>query len=201
MAGFSAHLRQLSHRVLAVLCRERGIKTAGEAKATLAARLSKYTNQAVVYDGFSTTALLKRVDKRGLDYSDAASNADLIKVLEEADKARTFHRFEKLPAELRNMVYAYAMNDVVDAALLGHPSRVPAICQTSKETTRESLSVFYGAEYGEAMLQTQKAIASRFKRASECKRWLAGHSKAVQSAAGSVRNRRLLMRYQQRQMN
>ncbi|KAK5716144.1 hypothetical protein LTR15_009970 [Elasticomyces elasticus] len=110
-------------------------------------RLAKDTEQAIVYDGLSTTALLKKVGERRLDYTNAISNAHLINVLEDADRARTFHRFQELPAELRNMVYGYDINDFVSAVELRHPARMPAVCQTSKTVRREAVWVLRHAGY------------------------------------------------------
>ncbi|KAK4890037.1 hypothetical protein LTR27_011256 [Elasticomyces elasticus] len=90
-------------------CRERRILVSGPMRA-LVLRLDKDTVQAAVYDGRSTGSLLNRVIGRKLIFSGAVSSADLVAILEAADLARTFHRFQELPAELRNMVSASMVN-------------------------------------------------------------------------------------------
>ncbi|KAK5674249.1 hypothetical protein LTS10_012987 [Elasticomyces elasticus] len=121
-------------------CRERRILVTGS-KLDLEWRLVKDTVQAAVYDGRSIGSLLNRVVERKLIFSGAVSSADLVAILEAADLARTFHRFQELPAELRNMVYKYACNDFFSAAQLGHPAVIPAVCQTSRAVRNEGAYV------------------------------------------------------------
>ncbi|KAK4541535.1 hypothetical protein LTR36_007832 [Oleoguttula mirabilis] len=119
------HLTHLNLAELKQLCNERELKTTGN-KTHLITRMSKHETQAKVYDGFAT----------------ASSAADLVALLESADKARTFHPFVQLPAELRNRIYRYATASDPSVALVR--PRVPAICQASSQLRSESLPIHYG---------------------------------------------------------
>ncbi|KAK3654150.1 hypothetical protein LTR56_004205 [Elasticomyces elasticus] len=95
-------LKTCSLADLKTKCRERRILVSGPKRA-LVLRLDKDTVQAAVYDGRSVGPLLDRIVERKLIFWGAVSSADLVAILEAADLARTFHRFQELPAELRNM--------------------------------------------------------------------------------------------------
>ncbi|KAK6388462.1 hypothetical protein LTR65_007799 [Meristemomyces frigidus] len=135
------HLTHLNLAELKQLCNERELKTTGN-KTHLITRMSKHETQAKVYDGLSLTELLKEVKARSMNYATASSAADLVALLESADKARTFHPFVQLPAELRNRIYRYATASDPSVALVR--PRVPAICQASSQLRSESLPIHYG---------------------------------------------------------
>ncbi|KAK4949121.1 hypothetical protein LTR10_012494 [Elasticomyces elasticus] len=166
----SFQLSGVSDANLKVLCRARGISVNRLSRSwSLRMRLAKDTEQAIVYDGLTNyssakeggreeAGLVRRpAVKKGqaatkltislFCSTNAISNAHLINVLEDADRARTFHRFQELPAELRNMVYGYAINDFVSAVELRHPARMPAVCQTSRTVRREAVWVLRHAGY------------------------------------------------------
>ncbi|TKA77693.1 hypothetical protein B0A55_04000 [Friedmanniomyces simplex] len=130
---------------LKALGKSRNIATNTATKVQLILRLQKHATQAVVYDGRPVRHLLRDIHARGIGFPNATASDHLIALLEAADRARTFHPFLDLPAELRNMVYCFAVGADEPLKVGECRARVPVVCQVSRQLRDESLPILGGS--------------------------------------------------------
>lgn len=112
-----------------------------KSKLEVVERLEKDDRERCPYLDHTNDILYKLAKQRGLGASlySTTKRQVLIDTLMTADMNPKFHHFMELPAELRTMIYAFALHQ--DSPLL--QPKPPAIALASKQLRRESLCAFY----------------------------------------------------------